>query len=463
MQRERSSFRDNSGFVFYAGDSVYRAVSSNFRNEFDALNTSGLFDSLISSAQLIKHSEILPPDWANLLVDPAGIYKVLKAEKVPFISYPYEWCFQQLKDAALLTLDIQLKALDHGMTLKDASAYNVQFVDGKPVFIDSLSFEPYKEGETWVAYRQFCKHFLAPLSLIAKVSPELRKLSQVYIDGIPLSLTSGLLPWKTRFSPFYQLHIHYHSKLELKYAADTKVSARQQKLHLSKNRLVAIIQHLKSGITSLALPANKTEWSDYYSECTYTDAALEHKKTLVESWAQSLQPQMTFDLGCNTGVFSEAVRAHSGQVVSSDLDHLAIERLYLKIKKSDTRNILPLVIDLSEPSAAIGWANEERRSFADRAKADLVLALALIHHLSIGNNLPFDKVAEYFSAIGQSLIIEFVPKDDIQSQRLLVTRKDVFDWYDQQTFETIFGRYYNIAKKEKINGTDRVLYLMSRK
>jgi hypothetical protein len=459
MRREQSSFRDNSGFVFYAENKVYRTVSDVFRTDFDAVDSSGLYSSLVSAGQLIPHQEVDKTSWNGLINDTQGVYKILQVEKIPFISYPYEWCFQQLKDAALLTLDIQLKCLEHGMTLKDASAYNVQFLEGRPVFIDSLSFEPYKEGEPWMPYRQFCKHFLAPLSLIAKVNPDLRKLSQIYIDGVPLSLASNLLPGKTKLSAFYQLHIHYHAKLESKYGGN-ETEVKKQKLHLSKNKLLAIIQHLRSGIAALTLPKQKTEWGDYYSECSYTDDALEHKKSLVREWSAQVRPLVTYDLGCNTGVFSETVSEHSEVVVAFDLDHLAIERLYNNIRKQGIKKMLPLVMDLSEPSPAIGWANQERSSLTDRATADLVLALALIHHLSIGNNLPFEKVAEYFHAIAKKLIIEFVPKDDPQSKRLLVTRKDVFDWYTIEQFEEIFGRFYNIEKKQKITGTDRVLYLM---
>jgi len=256
MQKEHSSFRDRSGFVFYDDGNVYRAVSDAYQRQFDAFVSSGLYDLLVKQDLLIPHTEISPSHWSLPSELKTGIYKVLQPEKLTYISYPYEWCFQQLKEAALVTLDIQLKALEHSMTLKDASAFNVQFRQGKPVFIDTLSFDHYKEGSPWIAYRQFCCHFLAPLALMTYVTTDLRRLSHLFVDGIPLSIASKLLPRKTRFSPFYLLHIHYHAKLEAKYSGDADAS-KKVKRHLSKTKLVAIINHLVSGIRSMILQKEK--------------------------------------------------------------------------------------------------------------------------------------------------------------------------------------------------------------
>jgi ribosomal protein L11 methylase PrmA len=462
MQKEHSSFRDRSGFVFYDDGNVYRAVSDAYQRQFDAFVSSGLYDLLVKQDLLIPHTEISPSHWSLPSELKTGIYKVLQPEKLTYISYPYEWCFQQLKEAALVTLDIQLKALEHSMTLKDASAFNVQFRQGKPVFIDTLSFDHYKEGSPWIAYRQFCCHFLAPLALMTYVTTDLRRLSHLFVDGIPLSIASKLLPRKTRFSPFYLLHIHYHAKLEAKYSGDADAS-KKVKRHLSKTKLVAIINHLVSGIRSMILPKGKTEWGDYYQEFSYSEQAIEHKKSLIKEWTSAVAPKMTWDLGCNTGMFSEQVQPVSEQIISFDIDHLAIEKFYASVKEKGYRNILPLVLDLGNPSAAIGWANRERKSFVERGKADLLLALALIHHLSIGNNVPFTDVAELFSSLTQWLIIEFVPKQDSQAQRLLVTREDIFTDYTQQVFELAFDQFFLIENRQQIIGTERVLYLMKRR
>jgi ribosomal protein L11 methylase PrmA len=460
IEREESSFRDRSGAICYSGDNVYRVVGVSYAASYDQLFQSGLYKALTEKGSLIPHEELPSDQWPieQLLGQP--VYKVLQVPRIPFISYPYEWSFQQAKEAALLTLQIQLIALEHGMTLKDASAYNIQFWKGKPVFIDTLSFEPYEEGKPWAAYRQFCTHFLAPLALISKVSIDLRRFSQLYIDGIPLDLASKLLLKKTRFSPFFQMHIHYHSKLENRYSGDVQAS-KKVKFNLSKTKLAAIINHLQSGVKSLNLTISKTEWSDYYSQFSYSDASIEHKKALVGEWTKAIAPQHTWDLGCNTGMFSEVIQPHSGQVTSFDIDYLAIEKFYQNLKTKAYTNVLPLVLDLSNPTPAIGWANKERKSFPDRGGVDLILALALIHHLSIGNNVPFIQVAEHFSILAKRLIIEFVPKHDVQSQRLLVTKPDVFDDYNQNNFEEAFERYFVIQKQQAITGTERTLYLMA--
>jgi ribosomal protein L11 methylase PrmA len=462
MQKEHSSFRDRSGFVFYENGNVYRAVSNSYKGQFDALVSSGLYDVLVKEDLLIPHTESLSSRLSLAIDLNPNIYKILQPEKLFYISYPYEWCFQQLKDAALLTLDIQLKALEHNMTLKDASAFNVQFRHGRPVFIDTLSFEQYVEGNPWIAYRQFCCHFVAPLALMTRVTSDLRRLSQLFVDGIPLSVASKLLPRKTRLSPFYLLHIHYHAKLEAKYSGDAEAS-KKVKRHLSKTKLIAILNHLASGIRSMKLPSKKTEWADYYSEFSYSDKAIESKKTLIKEWAAAISPKITWDLGCNAGMFSEIVQPFSQQVVSFDIDHLAIEKFYNSVKEKKYKNILPLVLDLNNPSASIGWANKERKSFAERGKTDLILALALVHHLCIGNNVPIADVAEFFGNLTRWLIIEFVPKQDKQTQRLLITKKDIFIDYDQGGFEKAFEAFFTIENKQQITGTERILYLMKQK
>lgn len=463
MQREHSSFRDRNGFVFYCNDLVYRAVQESYKQQYDFFLSSGLYNLLIEQNLLVHHKELSPDQWTTVLSKTEKqVYKILQPETIPYISYPYEWCFQQLKDAALLTLTIQLKALEYNMTLKDASAFNVQFLNGKPVFIDTLSFDHYEEGNPWIAYRQFCSHFLAPLAIMSHVTTDLRRLSEIFIDGIPLSLASSLLPFKTRINPFYLLHIHYHAKLEAKYSGDAD-AAKKVRRPLSKTKLVAILNHLVSGIRSMKLLSKKTEWADYYSEFSYSDVAIEHKKQLIKEWTSAIAPKTTWDLGCNTGMFSKLVQPYSEQIISFDTDHFAIEKFYTSVKEKAYKNILPLVLDLNNPTAAIGWANRERKSFVERGKADLILALAFIHHLAIGNNVPLPAIAEFMSEHTNWLIIEFVPKQDKQVQRLLVTREDIFTDYNQESFEISFQNFFTIEKKQSLIETERTVYLMKRK
>lgn len=462
MQKESASFRDRSGFVFYSNNNPYRAINKCYEQKYSHLMTSGLYQALVTKDLLISHKELPPGSWPAFHKIDENVAFIVQPERVPYISYPYEWCFQQLKDAALLTLKIQLKALEYNMSLKDASAFNVQFSNGKPVFIDTLSFGFYNEGEPWIAYRQFCCHFLAPLAIMSHANTGLRRLSEIFIDGIPLSVASSLLPFKTRMQPFYLLHIHYHARLERKYSGDANASAKV-KHPLSKAKLIAIINHLVSGIQSMKLPSKKTEWVNYYSEFSYSNNAIEHKRSKVEEWVSAIRPEIAWDLGCNTGMFSETMQPFCEQVISFDNDHLAIQKFYADVQDKGYKNILPLIMDLNNPSAAIGWANQERKSFTERGKVALILALALIHHLAIGNNVPLFNLAEFMGKQTEWLIIEFVPKQDKQVQRLLVTREDIFTDYAQQSFETAFEHFFVIEKKQPIIETERMLYLMKRK
>lgn len=450
-----SSFRDPSGFIFEQDGVLYRQINKAYKTNYDYFMESGLCKKLIDDGFLIFHQETSE-------IEPVTdeCYKIIKPDEIGFISYSYEWCFSELKDAALLTLEIQKIALEHGMSLKDASAYNIQFHKGKPIFIDTLSFEKYKEGEPWVAYHQFCQHFLAPLSLMKYKDIRLNKLLRIFLDGIPLDLASKLLPKRT-YSKFSLLtHIHLHAKSQNHYA-DKTVNLNKRKI--SKFQLFALVDSLESFIKNLNLPKIKTEWSDYVNNTNYTDEAHENKKEIIEKFISGIKPKSAWDLGANTGIFSNIVAKQGIPTVSFDIDPLAIEKNYLECKKNGEQNILPLILDLTNPSPSIGWNNNERLSLAERGPVDLLMALALIHHLAISNNTPFEKIAEFFSKLGQHLIIEFVPKDDSQVQRLLRTREDVFGNYNETKFEKEFGKYFQIKQKIKINGTERSLYLMEKK
>jgi len=447
---EPSSFRDPTGFLFRRDGVLYRQVNPVGIEDYDRLMKSGLYIQLIEERLLISHEE----------VSASGPGKVLRPEPIPFISYPYEWCFSQLKDAALATLTIQSAALEKGMALKDASAYNIQFHHGRPVLIDTLSFEEYREGEPWVAYRQFCQHFLAPLALMSHTDVRLSQLLRVYIDGIPLDLASSLLPAKTKLSLGLGAHIHMHARAQEKYAeAREKPAVRK----MGRTALLGIIESLRTTIEKLTWKPAGTEWAEYYADTNYTEAGLKHKEALVAEYVQRTNPSVVWDLGANTGMFSKAAARHASLVVSSDVDPAAVELNYLDCRKAGTKNILPLLLDLTNPSPALGWQNRERMSLSERGPADMVLALALIHHLAIGNNVPFPVVAEFLGTIGRKLVIEFVPKTDSQVKRLLVTREDIFTDYTRESFEQAFAAHFSITATSPVKDSDRVLYLMERR
>ncbi len=451
-----ASFRDPSGFVFRKNGVLLRQVNRPYLESLKRLTDSGLYGELTEAGLLIPHTEV---GIENAFSDEA--VAVLKPERISTISYPYEWCFSQLKDAALTTLRIQSIAMKHGMSLKDASAYNIQFHHGGPVFIDTLSFEPYDESSPWKPYRQFCQHFLAPLVLMSFVDIRLSRLAASYIDGIPLDLASSLSSSHTRFKPGIGMHLHLHARMQAKNAdAGTKKETRGG---FGKNALLGLIDSLQSTIEGLKWKPEGTEWADYYSDTNYSDAAMIAKHKLVAEYlgAVSPAPNIVWDLGANNGEFSAVSTSMGFQTVAWDIDPAAVEKNYLQ-RRAD-KLMLPLVQDLTNPSPSIGWALRERDSLIERGPANAMLVLALIHHLAIGNNVPLLEIASFLARAGEWLVIEFVPKDDSQVQRLLASREDVFPDYTQEQFEASFQGRFTVIKKDSVPGTVRTLYLMKRR
>ena len=458
-----ASFRDPSGFVFILEGEIYRQINQSYANDYDHFVSSGLYDSLVTRNWLVEHEEHNLDRLTSSTPDSA--YKIIKPAAVPYISYPYEWSFSQLQDAALLTLQVQKEALQRGMTLKDASAYNVQFIGSRPVFIDTLSFERYVEDSPWVAYRQYCQHFLGPLALMGSTDVRLRHMLRSFIDGLPIDLVSKLLPRRSLFRYGLLSHIHMHAASQRRHQNDFREGGKKEGMaRLSKQMHLALIDSLLSATGKCHLPDFSTEWGDYYSGTNYSGDSMVAKERLVAELVDRYfgKGQTIHDLGSNTGQFSRLVAGEDRYVVSYDIDELAVERNYLTNKAANNTNVLALLLDLSNPSPAQGWGHAERDSFAQRAGNEFVMALALVHHLAIGNNLPFNEIASFFSQLGDTLIVEFIPKEDSQVQRLLASRRDIFADYSQLSFEQEFGRFFEIKERHKIPGSRRVLYAMER-
>ncbi len=446
--------------MFSDSGCIYRQVNTSFASSYDAFIASGLYDKLVSRKLLVSHEEITD---GSVPGTPA-CYRILKPQQIPFISYPYEWSFSQLKDAAMLTLRVQHEAIKHGFILKDASAFNVQFLDSKPVFIDTLSFDTYEPGRPWVAYKQFCQHFLAPLALMAFTDIELSKLMISHIDGIPLPLASKLLPFKTRLNYSLATHIHLHSRMQQQHAdtAGENSSTKAKNVNLSEQGLKALMESLASTVQKLDWKMPKTEWGSYYANTNYSDRAGEEKRALVDRLLGSIPDRLKVvqDFGANTGEFSRIAAKHCELVVSQDIDPVAVELNYRENSANGPANILPLIQDFSAPSPAIGWGNAERDSFLQRSHCDALLVLALVHHLAISNNVPLSNIATLFSSIARWLIIEFVPKSDSQVVRLLATREDIFENYTKSGFEEAFSKHFSIEETTPVPDSDRTLYLM---
>ncbi|MCX6055688.1 MAG: SAM-dependent methyltransferase [Chloroflexi bacterium] len=455
--RVNSSFRDPSGHLFISDDVLYRQVNQSYSKTYDLLISSGLYADLTEKGFLIPHKETSTPSD-----DPQTAWKILQPDLVPFISYPYEWCFSELKDAALLTLEINRIALRKGMILKDASAYNIQFVNGKPILIDTLSFDIYRKGSAWDGYRQFCQHFLAPLALSALVDIRLILLSKNYIDGIPLDLASRLLPARTKFGlSGLGLHIHFHARVQQQYA--DKPDAPSGQVRLTKEAMFKLLDGLTKTILKLEWQPKGTEWGNYYQATNYSDESLRLKGEIVGKYIEKIQPTTAWDLGANNGLFSREASRRGVLTIASDIDPAAVEKNYLTLRNQQEKNLLPLVMDLTNPSPALGWANQERQSFVQRGPVDLVLALALIHHLAISNNLPLGLISDFFASIARWAIVEFIPKNDSQVARLLSTRKDIFPSYTQKGFEEAFKLSFKTVEKAGVHGSERTLYLLERR
>ena len=447
--RELSSFRDPSGYIYYDNGKVMRKINSCYFEEYNHLMNSGLYEELVKNKLLVSHKEVKK---SNKSIE-------IEVEKIPYISYPYEWTFNQLKDAALLTLKINKISMKYGMILKDSSAYNVQFLNGKPIFIDTLSFMFYESGSPWEAYGQFSRHFIAPLVLMKYVDVRMNSLLRNYIDGIDLELASNIL--KRRGGMIGYLHIKLQSKSIKKHNYDGHNEIK--KVEIKKESIINMFDMIESQINKLKVKDYSTEWMNYYEMTNYEKDAIAEKEKIIRDFCKDIHissDELIFDLGANDGRFSYLIQKElNNYTVSFDIDSNSVENNYLYVKKTELP-ILPLIMDINNPSSSIGFSNSERESFMERGNAGLTLVLAFLHHMVISNNLSFEMVSDFLSKITKYLIIEFVPKEDSQVQILLKTRRDIFDDYNIDKFREVFSKKFKIIREESIKGSKRTLFLM---
>ncbi|MGI8703653.1 MAG: SAM-dependent methyltransferase [Candidatus Limnocylindrales bacterium] len=471
-----ASFRDPSGFVFWRNGQPYRQVNQVFAADWDAFVASGLRDRLLDRELLIPHEE------APSELSPDGqAWQLQRVEKLEFVSYPYEWTFGELKDAALLTLDLQAAALECGLTLKDASAYNIQFRGCRPILIDTLSFERAEPDAPWIAYRQFCEHFLAPLALMALRDARLGMLLREWLDGVPLDLASSLLPASTWLRPGLAAHVRLHARAQRRYAdggpGTDGTSPGRPRPTMSRQRQEALLRSLRGAVEGLRWDPSGTEWADYATNTSYSERAESAKKRTVEGMLKAAgvtkggtrpadtRPAGTrvWDLGANVGVYSAIAASVGASVLAFDIDPAAAERHYRRLRADGQAAILPLVQDLANPSPGLGWAGRERRLLADRGPADVVMALALVHHLAIGRNVPLPMLSLFFAELAPAAIVEFVPKEDPMVRRLLASRRDVFPDYTLEGFRRAFATDWDLAEEIPIEDSPRVLFRLVRR
>jgi len=453
-KRNTSSFRDPSGYVFIEDDSVKRVVNPIYFEQYNQLTSSGFYQLLFDKKYLVSHQEVSRTDSEI----------IIEASKIPFINYPYEWSFLQYKHAALLTLKIQKLCLENNFTLKDASAFNITFHEGKPIFIDTLSFDFYQENNPWLAYKQFIMHFLGPLVLTKYFGQDHLKTLALHLEGISLQKLSNLLPFKSYLSPILLTNIHLLAKYDKKYESDKK----KVNNNLSKASQIKLLDGLYDYILNLSVN-EKTEWDHYYNQINYNEVAYQVKKEFVKDWFSSIQGKSLIDIGGNDGTFSRELKELADFMIVADVDANAVEQNYKQILKNKEKSILPIVVDVLNPVANYGFNNQERFSFIDRVKEvnlDGCLALAVIHHITLSGNIPFSLSAQFFSKMAPNLLIEFPTRADSWVQFLLDSKREFkshFDFYNEENFENEYAVYFEIVKKVKIDSSERILYSLKRR
>lgn len=461
VSRNAGSFRDPAGYIFEADNRIFRTVSNYAEQEYNQLRDNGFYDKLFETGYSVSANEVNISDFSNL---PANTALILEHPKIPFISYPYEWGFLQLKSAALLHLDLQIFALNHNVILKDSSAYNVQFIGSKPVFIDFLSFRQYQEGEYWEGHMQFCEQFLNPLLLRSIFGVPHNAWYRGNMEGIPTGSIVKLLSLKHKFSLNVLLHLvlpDYLQNRSQKINISSLIKKKNQ--HFPKKRYLNLLLQLKEWVTTLS-PNDKhaTTWSKYTEDNIYEVVDIEKKCDFIANFVREIKPKTVWDIGCNTGQYSElALRAGAKMVLGFDYDQQALDKAF-NLASTKKLAFTPLFLDASNPTPKQGWNNSERKSLVERAEPDAVFSLAFIHHLTIAKNIPLEWVIDWIVKKAPSGIIEFVQKNDPTIQKMLSLRKDIHTEYCENVFCKILEKKAKIIQSAVISDKGRTLYWYQR-
>ena len=452
------SFRDRDGRVYHFQNRVFRGLSEAALESFRQLQEKPFYIKLAESGKLIGTREVssnenpIPDDvqaqWAGFL----------EHDPVPVISYPYEWTFSMLKAAAELQLHLVERAVSNGFTLKDATPYNIQFVGRKPVFIDIPSFEPLVEGEPWSGYRQFCEMFLFPLFLQAYKGCNFQPFMRAAIDGVDVQAASALFGFRDRFRGGVMSHVWLQSKLDRRFGGSSEnVRSNLKSAGFNRELILVNVRKMQKLVKKLSWQAEGSEWGDYTEFHNYSEQDHAVKENFIRESIATEKPGTVWDIGCNTGQFSRIAATACPQVVSTDIDHVAVERLFLDPQTPD--NILPLVQNVSDPSPNWGWRNRERSDLQTRSKPDLVLCLALIHHVVITANIPLAEFVDWLAGLTDKLVIEYVSRNDDKVQTLLRNKEDKYQDYSRESLEANLKRHFEIQRQQEVNKGDRSLYL----
>ena len=464
MMFDQGSFRDPAGRVIQYDNRIYRVIYDQGVKNFKTAISSGVIEDLVERGWMLP-AEFVPIqelDKALLEASPEG-REWVEHPKLDYVSYPYEWCFSELKAAAVLHLDVQLELLSRGFTLCDATAYNIQFRGTRPVFIDHLSIVPYEEGAAWVGQRQFGMQFLNPLYLWAKKGIAPHAWYRGSVEGIEPEELAKLLGWKDRLSFTVLAHIIGPAAFARRKVADGLKAPLEKPAELSKTRLVALLTSLRDYITGMTPPFGKTVWDDYADNNSYDATRREAKAKFVSGAVSYANAQSVYDIGCNSGDFSKiALDAGARHVVGFDFDFGALERAFSRFDKSG-ETVLPLWLDATNPSPSQGWAGQERKSMGDRADADFVQALAVIHHMAIGKNVPLEMAVDWLMKLAPSGVIEFPSKADPMVAQLLRQRQDIFPDYNEEAFLAHVAVRGNVVRQEHLGGDGRLIVAYDRR
>ena len=467
------SFRDPSGGLFQKNEKLFRYIRAEYAEDTLDIFNSETIKNWTDQGKFVSAKKISREDLKDILSQNsfslADVDLVLEHEKVFFPSYPYEWSSFMLYDAGRFTLDLASSLLKEGRGLKDATPYNILFDGCNPVFIDLTSVEKREEKDPiWLAYAQFLKMFFMPLLLNKYANVPLSDIFLSRLDGIELEEAMGYISSFKLFKPFVFF------SLFLPYMLSRKKSTRGlYKSHLMKNPEMAkyvLNSFFKSNEKKLKKVKphlkKKSLWLDYMQTNThYSGEIFALKETFIKEVLLECNPNSVLDIGCNTGHFSLLCAKENKKVVAIDLDRASIDALYVKAKK-EKKDILPLVGNVCRPTPALGWNNKETKSFLERAhnKFDLVLMLAVIHHMLITERVPLFEIASLASNLTRRfLVVEFVEKNDPMFQLLVRGRDDLYNHLTLDNFKKAFSDRFVIRKEKRLKDSHRILFLLEKK
>lgn len=459
---DAGSFRDREGRIYHSEGRIFRGLSQRALDAFHALSRTRFYSNFLKQGKLID-SRVVSGDERPL---PGAVHEhwagFLEHPRVPLISYPYEWTFGMLRDAAALQLELVEAALLEDMALKDATPYNIQFVSGQPVFIDISSFEPLEPGAPWAGYRQFCELFLFPLMVQAYKGIDFQPFLRSRIDGVSVQTAARIFGWRDRFRRGVLSHVWLQSRLDRRYSGTSAdIKSDLKSAGFNREMILANVRKLRRLVRGLEWQGSGSEWGSYETFHNYSEEDRERKARFVDECVVASGARRVWDLGCNTGQFAKIAARHADQVLALDRDHFAVERLYREIRSRGLKAIQPLVQDVVDPSPNWGWRQRERSDLRSRSQPDLILCLALVHHVVISANIPLGEFVDWLAGIAPNLVIEFVSRDDDKVRTLLRNKVDRYSDYSREGLEGLLRKHYAVRQMAELNSGKRFLYWAS--